>query len=241
MNAVNNAVDLYQFELCPYCHKVKAGLEIKGIDYRKIEVNPMGKKELPEDLPEDAPKKVPVARVGAKLVWDSSDILRHLDEAYPDTISLMPADEAAKAKNEEIEAWVDDELCYALPTVIYGTWGEAMKAAQVTARTSNFGFVQNLTVRAGGSIIMHQISKRILKKKGRKDGHAWVSEAMDQLEIWLGDQGFVTGDAVALGDVAVHGALTCIKDFPIFEKVMARPLVKAWYDRVDALRAHVAA
>ena len=37
---------LYQFELCPYCHKVKAGLDLKGISYEKIEVNPMNKKEL---------------------------------------------------------------------------------------------------------------------------------------------------------------------------------------------------
>ena len=36
---------LYQFELCPYCHKVKAGLDLKRISYEKIEVNPMNKKE----------------------------------------------------------------------------------------------------------------------------------------------------------------------------------------------------
>lgn len=235
MNAIP-AVDLYQFELCPYCHKVKAGLEIKGIEYRKIEVNPMGKKELPADLPEEAPKKVPVLKTGEGLIWDSTDILKHLDAAYPDTVSFTPASAEAKAKSDEIETWVDEEFCHALPTVIYGTWGEAVKAAQVTARSSNFGLVQNLTVRAGGSIIMHQISKRILKKKGRADGHAWVNEAVDTFEGWLGDQPFVTGDQIALGDVAMHGALTCVQDFPIFTKLMQRPALKAWYDRVEAMR-----
>ena len=34
---------LYQFELCPYCHKVRAGLELKGLAFRKVEVNPMSK------------------------------------------------------------------------------------------------------------------------------------------------------------------------------------------------------
>ncbi|MFN3200197.1 MAG: glutathione S-transferase family protein [Bradymonadia bacterium] len=237
MNAPTpQTVDLYQFELCPYCHKVKAGLEVKGIPYRKIEVNPMGKKELPADLPEDAPKKVPVIKVGGELRYDSPVILRFLEEAYPDTRSLTPTDEAAKEKSDMVEKWVDDEVCYALPTVIYGTWGEAAKAAQVTARTSNFGFFQNMTVRAGGSLIMHQISKRILKKKGRTDGHAWVNETVDQFEEWLGKQPFVTGDEISLGDVAMHGALTCVKDFPIFSKIMARPLTKAWYDRVSAMR-----
>ena len=63
-------------------------------------------------------------------------------------------------------------MTFALPTVIYGTWKEAMKAAQVTARSSNFGPLQNLMVRAGGSIIMHQVSKRILKKRGQTEGDA---------------------------------------------------------------------
>jgi microsomal prostaglandin-E synthase 2 len=230
-------VTLYQFELCPYCHKVCAGLELKGIAYRKVQVNPMNKKELPS-LPDSAPRKVPVLDIGGKILWDSTEILKHLDANFPGPVRFLPEDAAARAKAEQVESWVDDVLTFALPTVIYGTWGEAAKAAQVTARTSNFGLFQNVMVRAGGSVVMHEVSKRILKKRGQTDGRAWLSSELDRFEAWLGEQPFVCGEAPTLGDVATHGALTCIKEFPAFEEMMRRPRLSNWYTRVAALRTH---
>lgn len=236
--ASQSGIELFQFELCPFCHKVKAGLEVKGLAYDKVEVNPMNKKELP-DLPDDAPRKVPVARFGGEeIVFDSSDILRQLDARYPDTPSFTPTDPDAKAKSDTVEEWVDSTFAQALPTVIYGTWGEAIKAAQVTARTSNFGFMQNLSVRAGGSIIMHQISKRILKRNGKSkgEGRAWIHAETDRFEAWLGEGEFIGGETCSLGDVAMHGMLKCVEDFPIFGELMERPTLKTWYDRVQTLR-----
>ena len=233
-------VTLYQFELCPFCHKVKAGLELKGIPFSKVEVNPMGKKELP-DLPTDSPRKVPVIEANGELIPDSTAILNYLDARYEGALRFLPADPEVRAKAVAIEQWVDDVLVMALPTVIYGTWREALTAAQVTARTSNFGFFQNMSVRAGGPLIMHQIAKRILKKNDRTDGHQWVGEALDRVEEWLGDEAFVAGPALTLGDVAIHGALSCVRDFPIFEKVTSRPRLSSWFRRVQDLRDEHAA
>ncbi|MEJ7733497.1 MAG: glutathione S-transferase family protein [Polyangiaceae bacterium] len=226
---------LYQFELCPYCHKVRAGLELKGLAYRKVEVNPMTKKELPA-LPAGAPRKVPVLQSGGETVADSTAILAFLDEKFPGKAGFRPADEAARKRAAEIEEWVDSELIFALPTVIYGTWGEAVKAAQVTARSSNFGFLSNIGVRVGGSLIMHQVSKRLLHKRGKTDAHQWVRESIDQFEQWLGDRPFVTGPELSVADVAMHGALSCVKSFPIYQDIMRRPRVAAWFDSVQAMR-----
>lgn len=231
-------ITLYQFELCPFCHKVKAGLEVKGLAYDKVEVNPMNKKELPPGLPEDAPRKVPVLRFAdGEIVYDSTDILNALEARHPER-PFTPADADRKARSDAVEAWVDETFAQALPTVIYGTWGEALRAAQVTARTSNFGFVQNVGVRAGGSLIMHQISKKILKRNGRgpKEGRAWVREEVERFEGWLAGDDFIGGAEPSLGDVAMHGALTCVQDFPIFAELMERPVLQAWYDRVRARR-----
>jgi microsomal prostaglandin-E synthase 2 len=232
------SVTLYQFELCPFCHKVKATLDVKGIAYTKVEVNPMTKTELPT-LPADAPKKVPVIECDGEVVFDSTTIMHFLDERFAEP-ALVPDDAAQKARSAQIESWVNDEFAMALPTVIYGTWGEALKAAQVTARTSNFGFFHNIGVRAGGPLIMHQVSKRILKKRGKAEGHAWVDDALDQFEAWLADDDFVTGTRVSMGDVAMHGAVSCVREFPIFAVIMKRPKMSAWFGRVQALRdAHV--
>lgn len=227
---------LYQFALCPFCSKVRAGLDIKGIPYRVVEVNPRTKAELPA-LPDGAPRKVPVLEVGDRVVYDSTEILRFLDPAYPETVRFIPEDDALRARADEIEEWVDAELIRALPTVLYGTLREAGRAAAVVARSSKLGLGQGLGVKLGGPLIMHLVAKRLLKKSGRRDGHAWVSESLDQVEQWLGDQPFVCGDTMTLADVALHGALTCVREFPVYEGIAARPRLARWLARMEAQKA----
>jgi microsomal prostaglandin-E synthase 2 len=228
-------VTLYQFELCPYCHKVKAALEAKGIAFSKVEVNPMNKKELPP-LPEGAPRKVPVIQIGHEVIYDSTTIVAYLETHDRAGLKLSPSDPELLAKSQQVERWVNDDLSYVLPTVIYGTWGEALKAAQVVARTSNFGFVQNALVRAGGSLIMHQVSKRIVKKRGGGAPALMLAAEMDKFEAWLGDGDFVCGAQLSVADVAAHGCLTCIQDFPAFASIMTRPRVASWFRRVQGIR-----
>jgi microsomal prostaglandin-E synthase 2 len=230
------AINLYQFELCPFCHKVKAALDVKGLPYAKIEVNPYSKAELPT-LPEGTPKKVPVIEFEGRIIQDSTAILAYLEERFADQVPLLPADAEGRKKAEEIEAWVDTDLTQILPAVIYGTWGEAIQAAQVTAKTSNFGFVANIMVRAGGSLIMHQVAKRIVAKRGGGDPHEQLAAELDRLDAWLGDGPFLCGDSISLADVAAHGALTCVAEFPAFERIMSNPRLADWYGRVANVRA----
>ena len=230
---------LYQFELCPYCHKVKAGLDLKGIDYEKIEVNPMNKKEMSHiEAPENGRKKVPVVELGDTIKQDSSVILRWLDEVESGGIQLNSDDEGVRTRSDAINDWVDNDLTQILPTVLYGTWGQAMKAARLTAKTSNFSKLDNVKVSLFGSVIMKMIAKRTLKRRGegKKSGEELLSNELNKLENWLGDNPFLCGDEPTLADAAAHGALTCVKEFPAFGYVEERPTIKAWYERVAELR-----
>ena len=226
---------LYQFALCPFCNKVRAGLELKGVPFEEVEVSPRSKVELPS-LPEGAPRKVPVLEVGSAVLWDSTRILSQLDEAFPDTLRFTPADEAMRLRADTMEQWVDEQFIESLPPVLYGTWREASKASKVIAKHSRFGTGEGLAVKLGGPLIMHAVAKRILKRNGRTDAHAWVRENLDYFEQELGERDFVCGDALTVADVAMHGALTCISPFPIFENVESRPRLHAWFERVEAMK-----
>lgn len=235
-----STLTLYQFELCPYCHKVKAGIELKNLPYQRIEVNPLNKKEIKHfDDDENGKKKVPIVQVGDEVRRESSVILRWLDEVGPGVRSLKPADAVAE-RADEIDAWVDRDLIQILPTVLYGTWGESIRAAKLTAKTSNFSRWDNMRVSMFGSVIMKMIAKRILKRRGEgKSGPELFEEQLNQLEEYIGEQDFLCGDTPNLADASVHGALTCVREFPAFERVRERPRIIAWYDRVDALRARI--
>ena len=226
---------LYQFALCPFCNKVRAGLQLKGVPFEEVEVSPRSKVELPS-LPEGAPRKVPVLEVGSTVLWDSTQILSQLDEAFPDTLRFTPADEAIRLRADTMEQWVDDQFIESLPPVLYGTWREATKASKVIAKHSRFGTGEGLAVKFGGPLIMHAVAKRILKRNGRTDAHAWVRENLDYFEQELGERDFVCEDTLTVADVAMHGALTCISPFPIFENVESRPRLHAWFERVEAMK-----
>lgn len=229
---------LYQFSLCPFCSKVREGLELKGVSYRTVEVNPRTKAGLPE-LPAGAPRKVPVLVVGDQVVHDSTAILRFLDEAYPNSTRFRPEAAALRARADEIEDWVDEELVRALPTVLYGTWREAAHAAAVVARSSKLNLAQDFGVKVAGPVIMHLVAKRLLKKSGRPDGHTWVNESLDKIEAWLGEQPFVCGASLTIADVAILGAFTCVKGFPIYASIEARPRLKAWLARMAECKHNV--
>ena len=230
---------LYQFALCPFCNKVRAGLQLKGVPFEEVEVSPRSKVELPS-LPEGAPRKVPVLEVGSTVLWDSTRILSQLDEAFPDTLRFTPADEAMRLRADTMEQSVDDQFIESLPPVLYGTWREATRASKVIAKHSRFGTGEGLAVKFGGPLIMHAVAKRILKRNGRTDAHAWVRENLDYFEQELGERDFVCGDTLTVADVAMHGALTCISPFPIFENVESRPRLHAWFERVEAMKQSAA-
>jgi len=230
------SVKLYEFSLCPFCNKVRAGLEIKGIPFDSVEVSPRSKVELPP-LPEGTPKKVPVLQSGADTVADSTTILNYLEEHFPTGVRFHPNDADARKRSDEIEEWVDSQFIEALPTVIYGTWGEAVQAARIVAGNSKLSGGQKLLVQLAGAVVMKQISKRILKRNDRTDAHTWVRDNTAQFATWLGDKPFVLGEEPCLGDIAMHGAITCVKEFPIFAEMMQYANVAAWYQRMADLRS----
>lgn len=230
---MNTDITLYQFTLCPFCNKVRAGLDIKGVAYNTVEVSPRTKVELP-DLPAEAPRKVPVLRIGDRVLYDSTDILMALDEQFPNAPLFLPTDSETKAEAVRIEEWVDSEFIRALPTVIYGTWRAAAQATRTISKASKFGLFEGMGVKMGGPMIMHMVAGRILKKAGRTDGMAWIAECLDQFEAWLGDSDFVCGQTLTIADVAMYGGICCVEDFPIYQSITSRPTITAWLNRMQA-------
>ena len=43
---MGGALTLYQYEICPFCNKIKALLDLLNVPYTTIEVNPLSKSEL---------------------------------------------------------------------------------------------------------------------------------------------------------------------------------------------------
>ncbi|KAG2490256.1 hypothetical protein HYH03_011380 [Edaphochlamys debaryana] len=83
-------ITLYQYEVCPYCCKVRAMLDYYKLPYTVIEVNPLTKGELKWSTY----KKVPVVKLDEEVVVDSSAIMSRL---ATDVAASRPAPAAAAA------------------------------------------------------------------------------------------------------------------------------------------------
>lgn len=83
---------LYQYQPCPFCSKVRAFLDYYGLEYTKVEVNPLFKKEMKAT----GNKKVPFVIAGATEVADSSLIISVIQSCMvgtgtvEETLTLYP-------------------------------------------------------------------------------------------------------------------------------------------------------
>ena len=68
-------IKLYQYEACPFSHKVRAYLKYKKLKFETVEVNPFSKKEL--SFSKDY-KKVPVAVINDIQINNSYDIIKYV-------------------------------------------------------------------------------------------------------------------------------------------------------------------
>lgn len=71
-------IKLYQYEMCPYCDKVRRKLDDLNIKYEKIEVDPMNK---PEPVTSTG-GTVPVIDDNGMIMKESSDIIKYLEDSY---------------------------------------------------------------------------------------------------------------------------------------------------------------
>ncbi len=96
-----DAIELITSNVCPFAQRTHMTLIEKGLEFTIREVDLADK---PAWFDEVSPySKVPVVRIGSKVVWESAIINEYLDERYPQS-PLMPRDPWLRA---QARIWID--------------------------------------------------------------------------------------------------------------------------------------
>jgi microsomal prostaglandin-E synthase 2 len=233
-------VTLYQYDVCPFCNKVKAMLDFHGVPYDVVEVNPLTKSEMKFSKEY---RKVPVLVVDDAQINNSGDIMRWLEDNVPSAIALRKRNgtsrdgSLAKEKEAKWMAWVDDRFVHVVTPNIYRTWQEAFNSFDYITERGNFNFFERQAVRVSGAVSMYLIAHNVLKKRhGIEDERL---ELYKDLETWtteaVGDKApFCGGNNPNLADLAVFGVMRAVKTFETFDDAMrASPRTQAWYKRME--------
>ena len=234
-------VTLYQYDVCPFCNKVKAFLDYHEVPYDVVEVNPMTKGEL--SWVEDGYKKVPIVLVGDEKLNDSSAIIVELTKRFDASGSSARSNGWFGAKKSaaylEREArwvkWVDERFVHVLTPNIYRTWNEAVKSFDYITNRGNFGYIERESARWVGAASMYVIVHRVLKKRhGIEDERAELYAECDKfVNEALDGRKFCGGNAPNNADLCVFGVLRAVKTFETFADVMANTSIGPWYARME--------
>jgi glutathione S-transferase len=227
-------ITLYQFEISPFCDKIRRVLHWKKQPYeiREIplaqaftavkKVNPAG--------------KLPCLEHDGRFIADSTDIAYYLEERFPDP-PLVPRDPKLRGLCHMLEDWADESL-YFYEMRLRFTLAHNARRHIPSLTAHDPAWMKTLA-----PFVLPRMMRGVLGRQGlgRKSVAAIVHDLerhADAISGWLGDGEWLVGDSISLADLSVFAELACIRDTDEGGKVIdARPAVVAWMGRVDRATA----
>jgi glutathione S-transferase len=97
---------LHQWEVSPFCSKIRSILEHKGIPYRVQNYNGLLSLRAKKLSPAG---KLPVLDINGERTQDSRRIAALLEQRFP-TPALVPTDATERAQMEILQDWADESL-----------------------------------------------------------------------------------------------------------------------------------
>jgi len=205
--------------MTPFGLKVQRVLQYKGLAFSWREV---GFRDAPHVLPGlSRSGKLPVLEIDGELIEDSTRIAWRLEALRPEP-SLIPAEPAARGRVDLLEQWSDDVLYrYRQYAELHFTPPEVLRQAYY-AGLPDAEAERLLAGRREG--IERQLHHQGIGRYPEDAFRAEFARTLDGLAALADAQGFLTGEAPTLADLAVFGH---------FERVLAG--ADPWYE--DELRA----
>lgn len=222
-------ITLYDWAPSPFCIKVRAILDYKGLAYRRLSV--LGPRIF-EVRRRGRVGKLPALEIDGRFVTDSTDIALVLDARAPQP-PLLPADDRERALCLALEDWCDEALYF---TGLHYQWTDPEGAAMVPGAFGRSVF---------GRLALAYF-RRLIRRQLRGQGTGRKSEAQiagdlerqaDAVEGLLRRGPYLMGAQPWLCDFALLGQMRYWSHPPKTARMLqARPAIGAWLERMKALR-----
>ena len=224
-------VKIYGSRLSPFVEKVIRGVQRKGLTWQLIEP------KSPSDLEKWNPQtgKMPVVELAGERLFDSTFILRKLDERVPEP-PLVSDDPVLAAHQRQIEDWADEALYWYVMAFHWTPKNAAANAGRMLGSMRVPGFLQPLLAplvrrRIGGQLHAQGLGRLPETVLVREFG-----EKLDDLLRMLGDRQFFHSDEPSVADLAVYGQLKNADDELApepREAIRRRPTLVVYMKRVE--------
>ena len=190
----------YGFEGSNSVNTGRLMLEHKGLDYDFVKLPPAV--HAPTLLMLGFPTMgVPAIKVGGRKVQGTRFIARALDEIYPDTPRLFPADPAQRRSVEQAERW-GEELQNAVRRIFYCA-ARRDRQAFLSVLGAGRGPIKSLGMRVLAPVVIKLATglHRAHDPAGREDIEL-LPERLDQIDAWIAE-GVIGGEQLNAADFQI--------------------------------------
>lgn len=196
------AIVLHQWEISPFCGKVRRVLEHKGLAYEVINYNGI-KARKATGL--SGVGKLPVLDYDGERVQDSSDIAVFLEKKHPEK-PLFPTDPELRAQTQLWEDWADESLHWFEIHQRF-MYAEARAQAMAVLTAGRPGFERALFSHAAKRIHVKKLEAQGLGRMPLERVEQKLLEHVDMLETLLTRRRWLVGDDRTIADIAVASQL----------------------------------
>ena len=169
---------LYHFPLSPFSRKVRLSLAEKRIEVELIEERYW--EQDSDFLRRNPAGKVPVLRMGNKLLSESAAICEYIEETHPNP-PLMPRDPDARFEVRRLVGWFDDKF--------HAECTQRLLGERVFRKVMGTGYPDSTNVKAGSRAMRFHL---------------------DYMTHLLEHRRWLAGNEMTLADFAAAAQLSCL-------------------------------
>jgi len=223
-------ITLYQYEVSPFCDKIRRVLNYKGLEYETVDYSIA-------DTAKGALKKynsigkVPTIKAHGAYLGDSTDIAQYLEKKHPEP-ALMPNGPKEKAMVHVLEDWADESLYF---TEMYLRFNiSENRNILIPELTKLDGSALKMLAPLAVPFAMKKLlNNQGIGRKALPQVLADLERHVSAIESWLGNGNWLVGKHITLADISVYSQLNCINQTPEGSKLIdKKPSVVAWLERV---------
>ena len=187
---------LIQIPFSHNCVKVRRALELKGLDFTTLDIQPMRREPV---ISASKQPLVPALEDDGTVIADSTAILEHLERRHPER-PLLPATPAGRTECWLLEDWADSAFMEKTRRIAY--W-QTLLAPDLLAGLwfpQARGLRRRLMLRGARRVLSRRF--HLSAARNRRDEREVRRSAALAVER-LGGRPWLVGDAVSVADIAL--------------------------------------
>jgi len=226
---------LFGSRVSPFVEKVARALQLKRVPFTLVA--PKSPRDFKRWNPQT--RKMPAVEIGGQRLFDSTLILRRLDQLVPEP-PFLDRDPAVAARQRFLEDWSDEALYW---------YSMALRWSDANVDATTTQVVGSIPAPAALRPLLRVVVRRQIRGQALGQGLARLpmetlvdelGRRFDELLVWLGDRPYFFADRPSVADLALFGQLNALQSGPTpqAERLVAeRPRLADYFLRVDAATA----